>query len=122
MLDHLELTVANLQSSERFYRAALAPLGYELRVTSVSRGFGTDAHALDFWIKVGQAAVPPPHFAFQCRSRALVNAAFDAAVAAGGEDNGKPALLAHIHPSYYAAFVRDPDGHNVEFVCHLPEE
>lgn len=65
--------------------------------------------------------MPPPHFAFQCRSRALVDAAFTAAIAAGGADNGEPKLLPHIHPNYYAGFVRDPDGHNVEFVCHRAE-
>jgi catechol 2,3-dioxygenase-like lactoylglutathione lyase family enzyme len=64
-------------------------------------------------------AAPPPHVAFNCASRAAVDAGHAAALAAGGRDNGAPKLLPHIHPNYYAAFVRDPDGHNIEFVCHL---
>jgi catechol 2,3-dioxygenase-like lactoylglutathione lyase family enzyme len=118
MLDHLELSVPDLPRSRSFYRAALAPLAYELRVDAQSSGFGVDSSSLDFWLRTGDAARPPPHFAFQCASRDIVHAAHVAALAAGGVDNGAPRLMPHIHPNYYAAFVRDPDGHNVEFVCH----
>jgi catechol 2,3-dioxygenase-like lactoylglutathione lyase family enzyme len=120
MLDHLEITVADLERSATFYSAALAPLGYELRVSAEGRGFGADGRTLDFWLRRGEAARPPPHFAFHCTSRALACRAHEAAVAAGGIDAGSPRLLPHIHPSYFAGFVLDPDGHKVEFVCHAP--
>jgi predicted lactoylglutathione lyase len=68
-------------------------------------------------VRDGGPSSPRPHFAFGCATRELVDQAHRAALEAGGENNGAPALLAHIHPTYYAAFVRDPDGHNVEFVC-----
>lgn len=121
MLDHLEINVADLERSARFYRAALAPLGYELHVDSELRGFGASTAALDFWLRRGEQSEPRPHFAFRCNSRALVASAFNAALEANGEDDGAPRLLPHIHASYFAAFVRDPDGHRVEFVCHAPE-
>jgi catechol 2,3-dioxygenase-like lactoylglutathione lyase family enzyme len=121
MIDHLELPVADLRRSVDFFRQALAPLGYTLRVDGNPSGFGQSPSSLDFFLKEGGPASPRPHFAFQCASRALVDDAHRAALAAGGVDSGAPKLLAHIHPSYYAGFVRDPDGHNVELVCHLPE-
>lgn len=123
MLDHLELLVSNLDRSTAFYRGALAPLGYELRVPGPvpAVGFGTALDRLDFWLRAGVASVPTPHFAFHCATRADVVRAFDAAVRAGGVDDGAPRLLAHIHPTYFAAFVRDPDDHKVEFVCHAAE-
>ena len=118
MLDHLELSVVDLERATSFYRAALAPLGYELRVDAATRGFGVDDATLDFWLREGEAARPAPHFAFNCPSRERVREAHHAALAGGGVDAGAPQLLPHIHPSYYAAFVLDPDGHKVEFVCH----
>lgn len=122
MIDHLELLVADLPRSAAFFRAALAPLGYALRVEGNPTGFGAPAGSsevsLDFWIKGGGPSTPRPHFAFTCASRALVEAAYRAALEAGGTDNGAPRLLPHLHPHYYAGFVRDPDGHNVELVCH----
>ena len=120
MIDHLELTVADLPRSTAFYAGALAPLGYRLRVPAPapSLGFGSAPDRLDFWLRAGAAATPLPHFAFACATRAEVARAHAAAVQAGGQDAGAPALLAHIHPSYFAAFVLDPDGHKVEFVCH----
>lgn len=129
MIDHLEILVADLPRSAAFFRAALAPLGYALHVAGNPTGFGAPTAtsatstpgppALDFWIKEGGPSTPRPHFAFACASRALVEAAYRAALEAGGTDNGAPKLLAHLHPSYYAGFVRDPDGHNVELVCHV---
>ena len=121
MLDHLELSVSNLPRSTEFFRAALAPLGYELHVAAAANGFGVSMAALDFWLHEGEASTPRPHFAFHCARRALVDRAYRAALEAGGIDNGAPRLLPHIHEHYYAAFVRDPDGHNVEFVCHAAE-
>jgi catechol 2,3-dioxygenase-like lactoylglutathione lyase family enzyme len=120
MIDHLELLVADLPRSVAFFGQALAPLGYTLRVDGDPSGFGQSPSSLDFFLKAGGPSAPRPHFAFTCQSRALVDLAYQAALAAGGADNGAPKLLPHIHPSYYAGFVRDPDGHNVELVCHAP--
>jgi len=118
MLDHLELAVSDLERAAEFYRAALAPLGYRLHVSSETRGFGTSMDTLDFWLRAAVVSTPPPHFAFHCTDRTLVDSAHRAALSAGGTDNGTPQLLTRIHPHYYAGFVLDPDGHNVEFVCH----
>ena len=120
MIDHLELSVVDLLRSETFFRRALGPLGYQLRVSNELRGFGVEMNSLDFWLRGDGASTPRPHFAFNCATRALVNNAYEAAIAAGGTDNGQPKLMAHIHANYYAGFVRDPDGHNIEFVCHAP--
>ena len=118
MIDHLELHTADLARATAFYRETLAPLGYRLHVEGAAHGFGAAPDALDFWLKPGTPSEPRPHFAFRCASRALVDQAHGAALAAGGENRGSPSLLAHIHPRYYAAFVGDPDGHPVELVCH----
>lgn len=118
MIDHIEVLVRDPEESAAFYRQALAPLGYALRVSGPTIGFGSAPDRLDFWLRGGTPAVPSPHFAFACATRATVIAAHRAALAAGGVDNGAPALLTRIHPHYFAGFVRDPDGHNVEFVCH----
>ena len=80
-------------------------------------GFGV-APKPDFWIGEGAPNVPPIHVAFRAESRAQVDAFHKAAVAAGGRDNGAPGLREHYHPNYYGAFVLDPDGHNIEAVCH----
>jgi catechol 2,3-dioxygenase-like lactoylglutathione lyase family enzyme len=117
MIDHLELLTSNLAAATAFYRVALAPLGYTLHVEGKVNGFGVDAAHLDFWLRPGEASSPRPHFAFLCATRSLVDSAYRAALESGGTDNGVPRLLEHIHPKYYAGFVRDPDGHNVEFVC-----
>jgi catechol 2,3-dioxygenase-like lactoylglutathione lyase family enzyme len=117
MIDHLEVFTADLATATAFYRRALAPLGYALHVSAASNGFGADPARLDFWLRAGSASTPRPHFAFFCASRALVDASHRAALDAGATDNGAPRLLPHIHPTYYAGFVLDPDGHNVEFVC-----
>jgi catechol 2,3-dioxygenase-like lactoylglutathione lyase family enzyme len=113
VIDHLELTVSDLDRSTRFYAGALAPLGY---ARHAPLGFGADATRLDFWLRAGDV-VTRPHFAFACASRAEVEAAHRAALEAGGVDAGAPRLLAHIAPDYYAGFVHDPDGHKVEFVA-----
>jgi catechol 2,3-dioxygenase-like lactoylglutathione lyase family enzyme len=121
VIDHLELQVSDLGCSTAFYRGALAPLGYAVHVPGPVVGFGSEIDRLDFWLRSGAAAEPRPHFAFGCATRALVASAHAAALGAGGADAGAPALLARIHPTYFAAFVRDPDGHHVEFVCHAAE-
>ncbi|MCA0244717.1 MAG: VOC family protein [Proteobacteria bacterium] len=127
MIDHTGVTVSNYAKSKAFYVAALAPIGYTLlaeipaAVTGHAdvAGFG-EAPKPDFWISSGQANQPPIHVAFRVPSRSVVDAFHRAALAAGGRDNGAPGLRPHYHPNYYGAFVLDPDGHNIEAVCHQP--
>ena len=118
MLDHVEIKVRDAAASGAFYDAALAPLGMKaLMIGSGFAGYG-DTRPF-FWI--GQAGASPAiatHVAFSCETRAEVDAFYKAAVAAGGRDNGPPGVRAQYHPNYYGAFVLDPDGHNIEAVCH----
>jgi len=129
MIDHLSLVVSDYEKSKAFYLQALAPTGHsrliELPATpgaqSGSAGF-CHADGSDLWIAQGDAAIKPPiHIAFRVPSRAAVDAFHKAAVAAGGKDNGAPGLRPRYHPNYYGAFVLDPDGHNIEAVCHEVE-
>jgi catechol 2,3-dioxygenase-like lactoylglutathione lyase family enzyme len=120
MIDHTGVSVADVAKSKAFYRAALAPLGYAALMEWESHvGFGV-APKPDFWIGQGPPNVPRIHVAFRAETRAQVDAFHKAALAAGGRDNGPPGLRPHYHPHYYGAFVLDPDGHNVEAVCHAP--
>jgi catechol 2,3-dioxygenase-like lactoylglutathione lyase family enzyme len=135
MIDHIGLTVGDLKTCRAFYDAALAPLGVEV-VMQVSAeetggeayvGYGPRADGRDiqagkpsFWIGGGEALSGPMHAAFLAPSRSAVDAFHAAALAAGGTDNGPPGPRPHYHPNYYAAFVLDPDGRNIEAVCHLP--
>ena len=120
MIDHTGVSVANVAKSKAFYRAALAPLGYEMLMEGEQfAGFGI-APKPDFWIGAGAANVPPIHVAISAQTRGQVDAFYKAALAAGGRDNGPPGVRAHYHPNYYGAFVLDPDGHNIEAVCHAP--
>lgn len=127
MIDHTGVVVSDFPRSRTFYAQALAPIGYVLMMeipatvtghTDVA-GFGEPPRP-DFWITSGTANKPPIHVAFRVPTRALVDAFHAAAIAAGGTDNGKPGLRPHYHPDYYGAFVLDPDGHNIEAVCHEP--
>jgi catechol 2,3-dioxygenase-like lactoylglutathione lyase family enzyme len=119
MIDHMGLLVADLDASVAFYTRALAPLGYEIVMRGEQFvGFGV-AGKPDFWIATGKPT-DKLHVAFRARSRAEVRAFHGAALAAGGKDNGPPGVRAMYHPSYYGAFVHDPDGHNIEAVCHEP--
>jgi catechol 2,3-dioxygenase-like lactoylglutathione lyase family enzyme len=128
MIDHTGVTVSDFAKSKAFYLRALAPIGYtvllELPASVTGRGdvagFGV-APKPDFWIAGGKPNVPPIHIAFRVASRALVDAFHAAAVAAGGADNGGPGVRPHYHANYYGAFVLDPDGHNIEAVCHAAE-
>ena len=128
MIDHTGVTVSDLKKSKAFYETALASIGYALIVelpASVTghadvAGFGEPPKP-DFWISGGMPNKPPIHIAFRVPSRAKVDAFYQAAMAAGGTDNGGPGLRPHYHPHYYGAFVLDPDGHNIEAVCHEPE-
>ncbi|MEP7121992.1 MAG: VOC family protein [Byssovorax sp.] len=117
MIDHMGINVSDMATSKRFYEAALKPLGY-----SVLMDFGDPAVGLgedgkpDFWL--GKGVPRPSHVAFRSRDRATVDAFYAAAIAAGGRDNGAPGVRAQYHPGYYGAFVLDPDGYNIEAVCH----
>lgn len=120
MLDHVGLKVSNYGKSRQFYEAALAPLGYVLimEYQGTIAGFGADGKP-DFWISESDA-VAPVHVAFTAADRATVDAFHAAALSAGGGDNGAPGIRSHYHENYYGAFIHDPDGHNVEAVCHAP--
>jgi catechol 2,3-dioxygenase-like lactoylglutathione lyase family enzyme len=125
MIDHIGVTVSDFSRSKQFYRAALAAVNFELLLefpaavtghTDVA-GFG-EAPKAEFWIAWGTPNVPPVHVAFRVASVALVDAFYRAALKAGARDNGAPGLRPQYHPNYYGAFVLDPDGHNIEAVCH----
>ena len=128
MLDHIGLAVIDFARSKAFYCAALAPLGIgvmkeitpEQTGGSSHCGFG-EAGKPYFWVSDGAAErTGRVHIAFAARTRADVDAFHRAALAAGGHDNGAPGLRPHYHANYYGAFVLDPDGHNIEAVCHAP--
>jgi catechol 2,3-dioxygenase-like lactoylglutathione lyase family enzyme len=117
MIDHIGIEVTDIDRSVAFYERALAPLGYKLVMRSERfAGFGIGGDA-DFWIGAGKPdrAI---HVAFRADKRSVVTAFYQAAIAAGGVDNGPPGPRPVYHEHYYGAFVRDPDGHNVEAVCH----
>jgi catechol 2,3-dioxygenase-like lactoylglutathione lyase family enzyme len=129
MIDHLGITVADMARSRAFYLQALAPLGYTLLKEVPAAVAGRDHAGLgiapkaDFWLSAADAAHPattPVHVCLRAASRAQVDAFHAAALAAGARDNGAPGVRPHYHPNYYGAFVLDPDGHNVEAVCHEP--
>ncbi len=117
MIDHIGIEITNIETSVAFYTRALAPLGYELvmRVADFA-GFGIGGKP-DFWIGVGKPT-NKIHVAIRAKGRGDVRAFYDAAIAAGGTDNGAPGVREIYHPNYYGAFVLDPDGHNIEAVCH----
>ncbi|MGH6923278.1 MAG: VOC family protein [Propylenella sp.] len=127
MIDHVGLSFADYPRALRFYEAALAPLGISvvMQVTKEETGgyegagFGRDGKPA-FWIGGGGRMAPRMHIAFVADDRAAVDAFFETALAAGGVDNGEPGVRAQYHPHYYGAFVLDPEGHNIEAVCHKP--
>jgi catechol 2,3-dioxygenase-like lactoylglutathione lyase family enzyme len=120
ILDHVGFNVSDLATSRRFYEQALAPLG--IGVAAQGEGwvmFGRPGRP-QFWIGAFGTPPGPIHVAFAAADRAQVRAFHEAALAAGGKDNGGPGLRPQYHPEYYGAFVIGPDGHNVEAVCHAP--
>ena len=126
MIDHFGFPVSDYDKSKTFYERALAPLGYGVvmevgtnEMGAPAAGFGIGGNP-DVWIGGEGNVGNPLHVAIVARDRAAVDAFHQAALAAGGRDNGAPGLRPHYHPNYYAAFVLDPDGHNIEAVCHLP--
>lgn len=118
MLDHITISVADYHVSKEFYRQALAPLGYSVIMEfDEAVGFGAKGKP-EFWIRQGDPTRPPVHVAFKSLDEAKVKKFHAAAIEAGGKDNGAPGLRPEYHQSYYGAFVLDPDGNNVEAVCH----
>ena len=121
MIDHVIMSVSDAVASRKFYEEALAPLEYRVVMEMEGAcGFGL-LQKPDFFIRQGDATAPAVHLAFAARDRAAVDAFYEAAIAAGGTDNGEPGLREDYHPNYYGAFVIDPDGHNIEAVCQRPE-
>jgi catechol 2,3-dioxygenase-like lactoylglutathione lyase family enzyme len=120
MIDHMGIAVTDIKRSIAFYEKALAPLGYKLVMQWEQwAGFGVGGKP-DFWIEGGKTPKDRVHVAFRAAGRDMVRAFYTAAIAAGGTDNGEPGVRAHYHADYFGAFVIDPDGHNVEAVCHDP--
>jgi catechol 2,3-dioxygenase-like lactoylglutathione lyase family enzyme len=133
MLDHMTITVADFDAARAFYDAALRPLGIAVvtRVTPEETGgpaflgYGPAGDRRDiqsgkpsFWLGDGPALTGPMHVAFLAQDEAAVDAFHAAALAAGGRDNGPPGPRPQYHPGYYAAFVLDPEGRNIEAVHH----
>lgn len=126
MFDHIGFPVSDFARSKAFYSAALAPLKFVL-VEVTPEQTGGEGHAgfghpgrPQFWIGTGNPITGNLHVAFAADDHAAVEAFYDAALKAGGKDNGAPGLRPEYHATYYAAFVLDPDGHNIEAVCHFP--
>ncbi len=128
VIDHMSLNVADFDSMLAFYEKALAPLdckvmmrlGKEMTGHAEMAGFGCEKPF--FWLVGTELTRPIQHIAFRAETRAEVDAFYEAAIAAGGRDNGGPGVREMYHPDYYGAFVFDPEGHNIEAVCHKPEE
>ena len=123
-LDHVALSTRDYPTSRAFYEKALAPLGIKtmMEFTEGGKVIGMGSDRPFFWVGDGGALADGRlHIAFAAKNRAEVDAFYAAAMAAGGRDNGPPGLRPHYHATYYAAFVLDPDGHNIEAVCHGPD-
>jgi catechol 2,3-dioxygenase-like lactoylglutathione lyase family enzyme len=130
MIDHFSISVRDYAESRAFYLAALAPLGYSMLMEFTAKevpslqtpqvgGLGEGGKP-DLWIAQGEVPTTPTHLALQAKTRAIVDAFYAAALAAGAKDNGAPGLRPQYHPNYYGAFVIDPNGHNLEACCHTP--
>ena len=127
MIDHIGFGVSDYEKSKAFYDKALAPLGIAMIMevsaaetgSNAAAGYGKDGKPF-FWISDEKKAGEPIHVAFPAPDRRTVDVFYETALAAGGKDNGAPGVRPHYHPDYYGAFVRDPDGNNIEAVCHKP--
>jgi catechol 2,3-dioxygenase-like lactoylglutathione lyase family enzyme len=120
VIDHTAVNVSDLEAAKRFYDQALEPLGYS-RMFEAGEFLGyADGEMPNFGV-VRREPVGGGHVAFSASNRDTVNAFHEVATAAGGTDNGPPGVREHYHPTYYAAYVRDPDGNNIEVVCHAPQ-
>lgn len=129
MIDHMGISVSDYARSKAFYDAVMPMIGAArcMEVTAEETGgsyegagYGVSGKP-SFWIGIGGALQGRLHVAFVAPDRASVDAFYAAAMKAGATDNGPPGIRAHYHPNYYGAFVLDPDGHNIEAVCHRPE-
>ena len=128
MIAHIGIVVSDIERSKKFYTAALKPIGCQMTReygatpirSAASAGFGEPPRA-ELWIYQGDPGRVTAHIAFQVGKRALVDAFYDAAIAAGGKDNGKPGPRPQYSVNYYGAFVMDPDGYNIEAVCREAE-
>lgn len=128
MFDHISISVRNLERSLAFYDAVLTPLGFiRLFQNHKSAGWGTPAGHEEAPFAIVQVAADSPvgstemgHIAFRAPTRAAVTAFFEAAVAKGAEVQGAPRIVTEYNPNYFAAFIGDPDGYNLEAVCHSP--
>jgi predicted lactoylglutathione lyase len=120
-LDHLNIYVNDVIVSREFYEAILIPFGFSVArdFGDVAVGFGISDYAI-FAIVRELGAIQTTHVAFRVDSRSEVDRFYEIALSVGAQDNGPPGLRPHYHENYYAAFVRDPDGHNIECVCHKP--
>ncbi|WP_028033419.1 VOC family protein [Chelativorans sp. J32] len=126
MIDHIGIRVADFDRAKAFYDQALAPLGARLLMMVPTEhtggvkigGYGRDRPV--YWLHEAGSSGESKHVAFSARTRDEVDAFYHAAIAAGGKDNGAPGLRPHYHANYYGAFVFDPDGNNIEAVCHAP--
>ncbi|HLX99496.1 MAG TPA: VOC family protein [Roseiarcus sp.] len=128
MIDHIGLAVKDMSRARAFYVAALKPLGVSVIMEVTAEQTGADDHAgfgkdnkAFFWIGTGAKPKGGTHVAFTARTRAEVDSFHRAALSAGGRDNGAPGPRPHYHKHYYGAFVFDPDGNNIEAVCHRPD-
>jgi catechol 2,3-dioxygenase-like lactoylglutathione lyase family enzyme len=120
MIDHAAVNVRDMDAAKSFYSRALAPLGISMAMDM--EGFAGYASDKGFHFGIFRRdPVGGGHVAFACEDRAKVDAFYEAAMAAGGIDNGAPGLRAHYHENYYGAFVHDGDGNNIEAVCQTPQ-
>jgi len=122
MIDHMTFRAKDIEKSKTFYEAALAPLGYKLAFDGVHDGvriigFGYNGK-IDTWLMDVKPTTGHTHLAWAAQSKEQVDQFYQAALKAGGKDNGAPGLRPHYHANYYGAFVLDPDGNNIEAVCH----
>lgn len=124
ILDHVGIKVSDMDRSLPFYREALKTIGINVLMDfefGGTRHVGFGREKPDFWISDGRPLRGETHVAFKATSRAEVQAFYSVALSVGGRDNGAPGVRAQYHPDYYGAYVLDPDGNNVEAVCHKPE-
>jgi catechol 2,3-dioxygenase-like lactoylglutathione lyase family enzyme len=122
MLDHVTIGVTDVERSKKFYDRALRPLGIARLYAEAEEyaGYGISPKAF-FWIGLRDIPQTGSHIAFTAHDRATVDRFHAEAIAAGGRDNGRPGIRPDYHPDYYGAFILDPDGHNIEAVCHAPQ-
>lgn len=118
IIDHIGLSISNYERSRAFYSKVLAPLGIGLIMEHAGwAGYGRDGKP-ELWFGESEVIQKPMHIAFSAHDAEAVDAFYKAAIEAGAKDNGPPGIREIYHPNYYGAFIIDPDGHNIEAVCH----